>query len=133
MGVAAHSPPNYQAALASYSIPEGPVITYAGTPPGTTFVTALNGLDQAIYSYGGSNDVLRVYVRDAQANRLSERSDLRTSRYLHLLRHLGYGSLQFPRSVRVQPRYARLVAVQLANGCEYYVPIFWPDRRLSLQ
>jgi hypothetical protein len=54
MGVAAHSSPNYQAALASYSIPEGPVHTYAGTPPGTTFVTALNGLNQAIYSYGGS-------------------------------------------------------------------------------
>jgi len=33
MGVAAHSAPNYQAALASYSIPEGPVITNAGTPP----------------------------------------------------------------------------------------------------
>lgn len=54
MGVAAHSEPNYQAAMASYSIPKGPVLTYAGTPPGTTFVTALNGLDQAIYSYGGS-------------------------------------------------------------------------------
>jgi hypothetical protein len=54
MGVAAHSSPNYQAALASYSIPESPVITYAGTRPGTTFVTALNGLNQAIYSYGGS-------------------------------------------------------------------------------
>jgi amino acid transporter len=54
MGVAAHSAPNYQAALASYSIPEGPVITNSGTPPGTTFVTALNGLNQAVYSYGGS-------------------------------------------------------------------------------
>ena len=54
MGVAARSSPNYQAALASYSIPEGPVITYGGTPPGTTFVTALNGLNQATYSYGGS-------------------------------------------------------------------------------
>jgi hypothetical protein len=54
MGVAAHSAPNYQAALASYSIPKGPVITNAGTPPGTTFVTALNGLNQAVYSYGGS-------------------------------------------------------------------------------
>ena len=54
MGVVAHSAPNYQAALASYSIPEGPVITNSGTPPGTTFVTALNGLNQAVYSYGGS-------------------------------------------------------------------------------
>ncbi|RFU29312.1 hypothetical protein B7463_g7030, partial [Scytalidium lignicola] len=54
MGVAAHSEPNYAAAAASYSIPKGPVITNAGTPPGTTFVTALNGLNQAVYSYGGS-------------------------------------------------------------------------------
>lgn len=54
MGVAAHSAPNYQAAMASYSIPEGPILKYAGSPPGTTFVNALNGLNQAVYSYGGS-------------------------------------------------------------------------------
>jgi Transmembrane amino acid transporter protein len=54
MAVAAHSAPNYQAAFASYSIPKGPIVTNAGTPPGTNFVTALNGLNQAIYSYGGS-------------------------------------------------------------------------------
>jgi hypothetical protein len=54
MGVAAHSPPNFAAALASYSIPEGPVVTHAGTPPGTSFVNSLNGLNQAVYSYGGS-------------------------------------------------------------------------------
>lgn len=54
MGVAAHSAPNFQAAFNSYSIPKGPVIRYSGTPPGTNFVTALNGLNQAVYSYGGS-------------------------------------------------------------------------------
>ena len=54
MGVAAHSAPNYAAALASYSIPKGPVVTHAGTPPGTSFVPSLNGLNQAVYSYGGS-------------------------------------------------------------------------------
>ncbi|KAH6676429.1 transmembrane amino acid transporter protein-domain-containing protein [Halenospora varia] len=54
MGLSAPSVPSYQAALASYSIPEGPVVANAGTPPGGTFVDSLNGLNQAVYSYGSS-------------------------------------------------------------------------------
>ncbi|KAM3069209.1 hypothetical protein ACMFMG_010726 [Clarireedia jacksonii] len=62
MGVAANSPPNYATLSASYG-PEfgsGPVHRYAGTPPagkatgGDGFVGSLNGLNQAVYSYGGA-------------------------------------------------------------------------------
>ena len=62
MGVAANSPPNYATAEASFgpNFGPGPVHTYAGTPPdgmasgGSGFVGSLNGLNQAVYSYGGA-------------------------------------------------------------------------------
>ncbi|KAG9239710.1 putative N amino acid transport system protein [Amylocarpus encephaloides] len=61
MGVATHSEPNYSAVQASYGEQfTGPVKTYAGTPPngaatgGEGFVASLNGLNQAVYSYGGA-------------------------------------------------------------------------------
>lgn len=62
MGVAANSPPNFAATQASYgdAFGPGPVHTYAGQPPtgmasgGEGFVASLNGLNQAVYSYGGA-------------------------------------------------------------------------------
>lgn len=54
MGVVAHSTPYYEAALASNGVVEGPVITSAGLPVGTTFEGQVVGLMQAVYSYGGS-------------------------------------------------------------------------------
>ncbi|KAL0943172.1 transmembrane amino acid transporter family protein [Colletotrichum truncatum] len=61
MGVVAHSPPNFAATNASFgdAFGPGPIHTYAGTPPdgmasgGSGFSASLNGLNQAVYSYGG--------------------------------------------------------------------------------
>ncbi|KAK7424208.1 hypothetical protein QQZ08_008696 [Neonectria magnoliae] len=61
MTVVAHSPPNFRAKKASFgdNVGPGPIKTYAGTPPagmasgGVGFVASLNGLSQAVYSYGG--------------------------------------------------------------------------------
>ncbi|KPM45716.1 hypothetical protein AK830_g802 [Neonectria ditissima] len=61
MGVVVHSPPNFRATKASFgdTFGPGPIKTYAGTPPagmasgGVGFVASLNGLSQAVYSYGG--------------------------------------------------------------------------------
>lgn len=62
MGVSANSPPNFATTQASFgdSFGPGPIHRYAGTPPagmasgGSGFVGSLNGLNQAIYSYGGA-------------------------------------------------------------------------------
>jgi len=60
MGVAANSPPNFTATFNSFGFGKGPIHRYAGTPPdgmasgGTGFVGSLNGLNQAVYSYGGA-------------------------------------------------------------------------------
>jgi hypothetical protein len=62
MGVVANSSPNFTAAVASFgpTFGPGPVHRYAGTPPngmasgGSGFVGSLNGLNQAVYSYGGA-------------------------------------------------------------------------------
>jgi hypothetical protein len=62
MAVAASYPPNYATVEASYgpAFGPGPVHTYAGMPPngkatgGTGFTASLNGLNQAVYSYGGA-------------------------------------------------------------------------------
>ncbi|KAL1640492.1 hypothetical protein SLS58_006842 [Diplodia intermedia] len=54
MGIVANSPPNYEAVYASYQIPQGPVKTSAGAPSDLTFIDNINGLMQAVYSYGGA-------------------------------------------------------------------------------
>ncbi|KAA8575754.1 hypothetical protein EYC84_004858 [Monilinia fructicola] len=62
MGVVANSAPNYATVEASFgdTFGPGPVHRYAGTPPagkatgGDGFVGSLNGLNQAVYSYGGA-------------------------------------------------------------------------------
>jgi hypothetical protein len=62
MGVAANSPPNFVATEASFGpdFGPGPIHRYAGTPPsgaasgGNGFTGSLNGLNQAVYSYGGA-------------------------------------------------------------------------------
>lgn len=62
MGVSANSPPNFTTTKASFgdSFGPGPIHRYAGTPPagaasgGSGFVGSLNGLNQAVYSYGGA-------------------------------------------------------------------------------
>ncbi|KAK2594759.1 hypothetical protein QQS21_007506 [Conoideocrella luteorostrata] len=61
VGVVVHHPPNFRATQASFgdSFGPGPIRTFAGTPPdgftsgGSGFVASLNGLNQAVYSYGG--------------------------------------------------------------------------------
>ncbi|KAJ6789633.1 hypothetical protein PWT90_08488 [Aphanocladium album] len=61
VGVVVHYPPNFKATEASYGrdFGPGPIRTFAGQPPagmasgGTGFVASLNGLNQAVYSYGG--------------------------------------------------------------------------------
>ncbi|KJZ77798.1 hypothetical protein HIM_02975 [Hirsutella minnesotensis 3608] len=61
MGVVAHYPPNFKATEASFGkeFGPGPVRTFAGTPPdgytsgGSGLIASLNGLNQAVYSYGG--------------------------------------------------------------------------------
>ncbi|KID94767.1 Transmembrane amino acid transporter family protein, partial [Metarhizium majus ARSEF 297] len=61
VGVVVHYPPNFKATQASFgdNFGPGPIRTFAGTPPdgfasgGTGFVASLNGLNQAVYSYGG--------------------------------------------------------------------------------
>ncbi|TGO37010.1 hypothetical protein BHYA_0108g00060 [Botrytis hyacinthi] len=61
MGVVANSPPNYATVQASFGDSfSGPVVRYANTPPsgkatgGDGFTGSLNGLNQAVYSYGGA-------------------------------------------------------------------------------
>jgi amino acid permease len=58
----ATSPPNFAVVEATFGpdFGPGPIKTYAGTPPagmasgGVGFVASLNGLNQAVYSYGGA-------------------------------------------------------------------------------
>jgi hypothetical protein len=61
MGIMAHSNPNYTAVLASYPslLPNGvdhpaPISTTSGTPPGLNFRDNINGLMQAVFSFGGA-------------------------------------------------------------------------------
>lgn len=62
MGVVSNSPPNYDANVASFgsNFGPGPVHRYAGSPPaggatsGNGFTASINGLNQAVYSYGGA-------------------------------------------------------------------------------
>lgn len=62
MGVVANSPPNYATVEASFgdAFAPGPIERYGGTPPsgkatgGDGFTGSLNGLNQAVYSYGGA-------------------------------------------------------------------------------
>ncbi|CAG8978706.1 hypothetical protein HYALB_00004689 [Hymenoscyphus albidus] len=62
MGVVANNAPNFTAVESSFGpeFAEGPIHKYAGTPHdgaatgGSGFTASLNGLNQAIYSYGGA-------------------------------------------------------------------------------
>jgi len=60
MGVFATSPPNYVAVAASFPavLPDvnnpSPKHTTAGSPPGLSFLNNVNGLMQAVFSYGGA-------------------------------------------------------------------------------
>jgi hypothetical protein len=54
MGIVSNSSPNYKAVFASYAIEKGPIVTSAGVPPGLTFIDNINGLMQAVFSYGGA-------------------------------------------------------------------------------
>lgn len=60
MGVMAHSPPNYQIIAASYPavLPNvsdpAPIFYYAGLPPGLTLADNVNGLMNAVFSFGGA-------------------------------------------------------------------------------
>lgn len=62
MGLMSHNPPNFNVTSTAYGAQfgPGPIRTYGGTPPagmasgGVGFVASLNGLNQAVYSYGGA-------------------------------------------------------------------------------
>ncbi|KAI9852675.1 MAG: hypothetical protein M1838_006132 [Thelocarpon superellum] len=60
MGVVAHSSPNYKAVAASYPnvLPDpdhpGPIVHTLGTPANLSFTNNINGLMQAVFSYGGA-------------------------------------------------------------------------------
>ena len=58
MGVVAHYPPNYEAAVANDIIPDlnnpPPITTTGGAPEGVEFTGQIVGLMQAVYSYGGA-------------------------------------------------------------------------------
>ena len=61
MGIMSSSTPNYTAVLASYPslLPNGidhpaPISTSAGSPPGLNFRDNVNGLMQAVFSFGGA-------------------------------------------------------------------------------
>lgn len=60
MGIVAHSHPNYTAVAATSpalipNINDPPAIyTTGGSPPGLTFRDNVNGLMQAVFSYGGA-------------------------------------------------------------------------------
>ncbi|KAB8446270.1 hypothetical protein FH972_025250 [Carpinus fangiana] len=54
MGVASGSEPNWDAVLTSFKIEKGPIYHTAGIPPGKDLIDNINGLMQAVYSYGGA-------------------------------------------------------------------------------
>ncbi|KXL46487.1 MAG: hypothetical protein FE78DRAFT_146064 [Acidomyces sp. 'richmondensis'] len=54
MGISSSTPPNWTAVTASYNIPKGPIYHTGGTPPGKSLTDQINGLMQAVYSYGGA-------------------------------------------------------------------------------
>jgi hypothetical protein len=47
-------PPNYSASLATFGTPQGPIITTANWPPGTTLFDRVNGLMNCVFAYGGA-------------------------------------------------------------------------------
>lgn len=54
MAIVSNSSPNYKAVFATYAIPQGPVVTSAGVPAGLNLRDNINGLMQAVFSYGGA-------------------------------------------------------------------------------
>ena len=60
MGIMSNSTPNYVAVAASYPsvLPDvnnpAPITHSAGSPPGLNFIDNVNGLMQAVFSYGGA-------------------------------------------------------------------------------
>lgn len=55
MAITSTTPPNWTAVIASgFATEEGPIYTTGGTPPGKDIVDQVNGLMQAVYSYGGA-------------------------------------------------------------------------------
>ncbi|KAF8852498.1 hypothetical protein BDZ45DRAFT_108747 [Acephala macrosclerotiorum] len=54
IGVAAHSTPNYAAALATFGTPQGPIEHTVWIPSGSTFDTQLGAAMQIVYAYGGA-------------------------------------------------------------------------------
>jgi hypothetical protein len=61
MGIMANSTPNYTAVLASFPelLPNGidnppPITTSGSSPPGLSFRDNINGLMQAVFSFGGA-------------------------------------------------------------------------------
>ncbi|MCJ1260427.1 hypothetical protein MMC22_000288 [Lobaria immixta] len=54
MAIVANTDPNYDAALANNFAEKGPVVTTAGPPDGLAFDGQVDGLMQAVFSYGGA-------------------------------------------------------------------------------
>ena len=60
MGIMANSTPNYQTIAAAFPkiLPDvnhpAPISTSAGSPPGLSFLDNVDGLMQAVFSFGGA-------------------------------------------------------------------------------
>ncbi|KAG5341102.1 hypothetical protein C0989_011555 [Termitomyces sp. Mn162] len=52
MGVAAHSPPNFEAAHRAFGTPQGPVETHAFEP--LALNNKVNGIMNMVFAYGGA-------------------------------------------------------------------------------
>lgn len=73
MVVTRQYPPNYEASLASYNTPKGPIVTTANWPPGSTLSTGISGLMNCVFAYGGATvfnelmaEMRRPYVSSDQ-------------------------------------------------------------------
>jgi hypothetical protein len=47
-------PPNYSASLNTFGTPQGPIVTSANWPPGSTLTDGINGLMNCVFAYGGA-------------------------------------------------------------------------------
>ncbi|KAL1311506.1 hypothetical protein AAFC00_001629 [Neodothiora populina] len=54
MAVVGSTQPNYKAVFNTSAIPKGPIVTTGGVPPGKDLRDNINGLMQAVFSYGGA-------------------------------------------------------------------------------
>ncbi len=74
-------PPNYAASLTAYNTPQGPTVTSATWPAGTTLYNGVNGLMNCVFAYGGATlfnelmaEMRRPYVNPMKVMKVMESS-----------------------------------------------------------